>query len=944
MTSPMSEPQYCDPDLSEMGEAEQRLFILTKLSNPWWRLNHLYKIQNEKGELVTFRMRPAQRQLFRNMHNKNVILKARQLGFSTAIDIYLLDQALFTPHLKCGIVAQDKQAASEIFRTKIAVPFDNLPAWLRASFSVAERRSGASGGYILFGHGSSIQVATSFRSGTVQRLHISEHGKICAKYPAKAKEVRTGTLNAVADECIVFIESTAEGVGGDFYSMSNRAQEITASGLELSLQDYKFHFYAWWQDPKYSAKVPGSGLRLTREKATYFAAVEQTMNMTLTDEQKCWYINKEVEQREEMKQEFPSTPQEAFLTSGRRVFDAQCTLSAEAGCIPPLIVYDMEPVAGESLEGYGKVHAFYRPDKREIVLVADNIPDGRTVREKLRHEIIHHAMEQVVTPAEYKTIVNNVLKTRDSDNATMKDVWRKVDADYGNESPEVQAGEFLAHMAEKHTPGRLAAAWNRVVVLIKAVLRRTGLLQPSDLNDVGYIRDTIRTLGQRVREGYVPREGGDVSYSRTGKPDPFRVPEGEGERYRRDLAKAVKSHRSSDISITIGRTPPVLRHIGAPDLPLVISRDTVRKATNGVKHDVPMDVIEQLPELMHDPEAVYQSATEKNAVVMLFDAVDKNGDPVIGAVHLKADKKGLEINKVASVYGAFPSKMSKMDREGLALYKKQNPDNQTAGVLQLHGDSDHQGSVSKILSPDDIRKGPYYSRSRSALSPEETLSARFVRSMQDKFQVLKAVQDNIRKSGGKLDDSNDAYLAEELFHGKAENDLHAMKERYVKPLAKLLAEYDIPQSALDEYLYARHAPERNLHIAKINPKMPDGGSGMTNAEAAGIMDQVSRSGKQAQYDRLAGIVDDMLARRRELITNSGLEDKGTVDVWQKAYKHYVPLKGQDADGVVMPRTGKGFVIGGRESKQAMGRNSRAQSSGGFGYQFDGQADTGRCKR
>ncbi|ENL1707840.1 hypothetical protein AB4U38_004263 [Salmonella enterica] len=582
-------------------------------------------------------------------------------------------------------------------------------------------------------------------------------------------------------------------------------------------------------------------------------------------------------------------------------------------------------LAGESLDGYGKVHAFYRPEAREIVLVADNLPDGRTVREKLRHEIIHHALESVVTPAEYKTIVDNVLKTRASDNAVIRETWRRVDADYGNESPEVQAGEFLAHMAEKHTPGKLSAAWNRVVALVKAVLRRTGLLQPSDLSDAGYIRDTLRTLGQRVREGFVPREGGDVSYSRAGKPDPFRVPEGEGERYRRDLAKAVKSHRSSDIRITTGRTPPVLRHIGAPDLPLVISRDTVRKATNGVKHDVPMEVIEQLPELMHDPEAVYQSATEKNAVVMLFDAVDKNGDPVIGAVHLKASKKGLEINKVASVYGAFPGKMSKMDREGLALYKKQNPDNQTAGVLQLHGDSDHQGSVNNILSPDDIRKGPYYSRSTSDLSPEETLAARFVRRMQDKFQVLKAVQDNIRKSGGKLDDSNNAYLAEELFHGKAENDLNAMKERYVKPLAKLLAEYDIPQSALDDYLYARHAPERNLHIAKINPKMPDGGSGMTNAQAADIMDRVRRSGKQAQYDRLAGIVDDMLARRRELITEAGLEDKGTVDAWQKAYKYYVPLKGQDTDGVVLPRTGKGFVISGWESKQAMGRNSRAQS-------------------
>ncbi|EFE8186006.1 terminase [Escherichia coli] len=344
MTFRKNEPRCDEP--SEMTGTEQRLFIMTKLSNPWWRLNHLYKIQNEKGELVTFRMRPAQRQLFRSMHNKNIILKARQLGFSTAIDIYLLDQALFIPHLKCGIVAQDKQAASEIFRTKIAVPFDHLPDWLRASFTIVERRSGACGGYILFGHGSSIQVATSFRSGTVQRLHISEHGKICAKYPAKAKELRTGTLNAVSDECIIFDESTAEGVGGDFYEMSNRAQEITASGLALTPQDYKFHFYAWWQDLKYSARVPESGLKLSREKTAYFSAVEKAMNITLTDEQKHWYICKETEQREEMKQEFPSTPQEAFLTSGRRVFSAESTLQAESFCSPPLIVYDIEPVTG----------------------------------------------------------------------------------------------------------------------------------------------------------------------------------------------------------------------------------------------------------------------------------------------------------------------------------------------------------------------------------------------------------------------------------------------------------------------------------------------------------------------------------------------------------------------------------------------------------------------
>ncbi|HBC3229500.1 TPA: hypothetical protein KC797_005202, partial [Escherichia coli O146] len=423
---------------------------------------------------------------------------------------------------------------------------------------------------------------------------------------------------------------------------------------------------------------------------------------------------------------------------------------------------EAEALAGESFDGYGRVHAFYRPDKREIVLVADNIPDGRTVREKLRHEIIHHAMEHVVTPAEYQTIIKTVLKTRDSDNATIREAWRKVDASYGKESPEVQAGEFLAHMAEKQ-PNKFVAAWERVVALVKGVLRRTGLLKPTELNDIRLVRETICTLGQRVREGYTPREdgsGASSQYSRSGKPDPFKVPEGEGERYRDDLARMMKSLRTTDLTVNIGRTPPVLRHLGAPDLPLVISRDTVRKATNGVKHVVPMDVIERLPELMHDPDAIYRSATERNAVVMLLDAVDKNGDPVVSAVHMKATQKLLEVNRIASVYGTKGgmSKVNSLDKAGLTLYRKKklNPDGSLYRGLQLPKDEhSRQGSVDKILYPEDIRKGPYYSRT-SSLTPEETIASRFVRQMQDKFQVLKAVQENIRKTGGKIDDSNNA--------------------------------------------------------------------------------------------------------------------------------------------------------------------------------------------
>lgn len=221
------------------------------------------------------------------------------------------------------------------------------PVGAFTSGNQAARKHGA---YILFAHGSSIQVATSFRSGTVQRLHISEHGKICAKYPAKAKEVRTGTLNAIHDGCIVFIESTAEGVGGDFHSMSTRSMELAQSNIDLTDQDYRFHFFAWWQDPKYQAPVPDGGLRLSKYHQEYFSAVEQAMGITLLDEQKQWYIRKEIEQQEEMKQEFPSTPSEAFLTSGRRVFAAINVMQAEGQCKSPLLVYDIEPVTGKRIK------------------------------------------------------------------------------------------------------------------------------------------------------------------------------------------------------------------------------------------------------------------------------------------------------------------------------------------------------------------------------------------------------------------------------------------------------------------------------------------------------------------------------------------------------------------------------------------------------------------
>lgn len=212
--------------------------------------------------------------------------------------------------------------------------------------------------------------------------------------------------------------------------------------------------------------------------------------------------------------------------------------------------------------------------------------------------------------------------------------------------------------------------------------------------------------------------------------------------------------------------------------------------------------------------------------------------------------------------------------------------------------------------------------------PDEGLRDAALRKMADKMRPLKILEDAIRRTGQDIEEEADVYLAEELFHGKVEYDLRQLREQYVEPLAEGLAKAGISQAELDDYLYARHAPERNATIAERNPDDPDmqdGGSGMTNAEAAEVIERVANSGQQAEYDRLAQIVYDMTRLRREAIREGGLEDDTVVDAWESHWQHYVPLKGNAADEPGRPRTGKGFEISGRESRIAGGRKSLADS-------------------
>lgn len=114
-----------------MAAKNQQFEILKKnLKDRFWRLNNLYFITDKKGKKVKFRMTPEQFEYFNGMHTRNIILKARQLGFTTLVCIVQLDAALFES-AKCALIAHTLNDAKRLFREKVKYAYDNLPAVIR---------------------------------------------------------------------------------------------------------------------------------------------------------------------------------------------------------------------------------------------------------------------------------------------------------------------------------------------------------------------------------------------------------------------------------------------------------------------------------------------------------------------------------------------------------------------------------------------------------------------------------------------------------------------------------------------------------------------------------------------------------------------------------------------------------------------------------------------
>lgn len=290
-------------DLTE----QQQEFLDTKLGSKLWRMDNLYTIRDKDSIKMILKLNPSQRKILTQFkHSKKIILKSRQQGISTLYLAYYLDSCLFTPGFQAGVQSYGQDEADKLAKRALLM-WDELDENVKQILGIKIVSNNSKG--MTFNNGSILKIG-NFRGDTLQGLHVSELGKIAKKYPEKAKELKTGAFQAVGQRNKITIESTAEGKTGLFYEMWNKAKIKEGNGT-LGPFDFQPIFLSWLEDPDCQI----SHVYNTQEFEKYFAKLEKHLNIVITPQQKYWYVSKADELGEDMKQEYPAYPEEAFEQS-----------------------------------------------------------------------------------------------------------------------------------------------------------------------------------------------------------------------------------------------------------------------------------------------------------------------------------------------------------------------------------------------------------------------------------------------------------------------------------------------------------------------------------------------------------------------------------------------------------------------------------------------------
>lgn len=257
------------------------------------------KILNKRGKLIPFRWNKAQVHFHANRTGHDLILKARQLGFSTLVQGEIFRRAV-TGTRSTITLAHDGDTT-----TKLRLMADRFYDHCKFG-DIQPARKYASASLTTYPEfESTVTLATAGnvetgRGGTYSDFHGSE-----VAFWRDAEKIITGAMQGGNPDII--LESTPNGSQGFFYERCMEA--LRGEGV------WKLHFYSWWWDSEYRLPLEAGEVIEYNEEEKKLAADHK-----LIPEQIKWRRYKIKELRDKFKQEYPEDPVTCFLTSGNSYF------------------------------------------------------------------------------------------------------------------------------------------------------------------------------------------------------------------------------------------------------------------------------------------------------------------------------------------------------------------------------------------------------------------------------------------------------------------------------------------------------------------------------------------------------------------------------------------------------------------------------------------------
>ena len=276
------------------------------------------KIRDKSGKVIDLKLNEPQQKLYDIIKKQKeagkpvriIILKARQMGFSTLTESILFKETATKFNINTGIIAHKEEATTNLFNMSKRI-YDNLPDSMKPEKKASNAKELIFDNADGTGLKSKIKCMTAGsdgigRSDTFNNLHISE----LAFWGNNAKDTMLGLMQSVPNlpNTIVIIESTANG-----YEFFKEIWDKAVKGEN----DFIPLFVGWHELKEY--QMPYTGFELTEEEKQ----LKETYNLTL--EQLTWrrwcIANNCGGDVEQFKQEYPMNPHEAFMLSGSSVFD-----------------------------------------------------------------------------------------------------------------------------------------------------------------------------------------------------------------------------------------------------------------------------------------------------------------------------------------------------------------------------------------------------------------------------------------------------------------------------------------------------------------------------------------------------------------------------------------------------------------------------------------------